>query len=273
MEYDSYHRPPRRPPTIWQDYPLGSRLGALALGIVLMIPLAKLVHRSEGRVRTSGFAGAVLPNAVLEETTTTSAATTVPETTTTTTTATAIAPTVETIPVPTTVPAIAAAPTTARPVPTTAKAVAPTTRAAATTTRPKPVSTTARATTVAPRPTTVPARPTSTAPAPKATTAPTTAASVVSRYSAEQVIAMIREVWPADSVEKAIEVARLESGYRNWVHNGSCCYGVFQIHYQAQKRRLTARGLGLQGLYDPRVNISVALEIFLEQGWSPWSVA
>ena len=84
---------------------------------------------------------------------------------------------------------------------------------------------------------------------------------------------MIREVWPADSVEKAIEVARLESGYRNWAYNGSCCYGVFQIHYQAQKRRLTARGVGLQGLYDPRVNISVALEIFLEQGWSPWSVA
>ena len=72
---------------------------------------------------------------------------------------------------------------------------------------------------------------------------------------------------------KALEVARLESGYRNWAYNGSCCYGVFQIHYGSHKRRLAARGLGLDGLYDPKVNIAIALEIFNEQGWRPWSTS
>jgi Transglycosylase SLT domain len=80
-------------------------------------------------------------------------------------------------------------------------------------------------------------------------------------------------MWPADSLDKALDVAWKESNYQARVYNNICCYGVFQIHYESHKRRLAARGLGLEGLYDPKVNIEIALEIFREQGWSPWTTA
>lgn len=263
MEYDLRNRPTRRPPTIWRDYPLASRLGALGLGIALMVPIAGLLHRSDGHVRASGLAGATVPNVVLEESAATSVDTLAPSTTGVTE-----APTSAVTRPPQTaalnLPVTSVASTVARTAP-------PTTRAAATTTKPKPIVT-AAPTTRPPAPTTGATAPPTTRPpttAPRPTAPPTTAAA---RYSSDQVVALIRELWPADSVDKALEVARLESGYRNWAYNGHCCYGVFQINYAAQKRRLAARGLGLEGLYNPRVNISIALEIFLEQGWSPWSV-
>jgi hypothetical protein len=80
-------------------------------------------------------------------------------------------------------------------------------------------------------------------------------------------------MWPADSVDKALDVAWKESNYLARADNGICCLGVFQINYASHKRRLAARGLGREGLFDARVNIEIALEIFNEQGWSPWTTA
>ena len=77
-------------------------------------------------------------------------------------------------------------------------------------------------------------------------------------------------MWPADSVDRALQVAYNESRYRFDAYNGSCCYGVFQISASAHAGRLRARGLSTADLYDAKVNIEIAVEIFHESGWGPW---
>jgi soluble lytic murein transglycosylase-like protein len=77
-------------------------------------------------------------------------------------------------------------------------------------------------------------------------------------------------MWPADSVDRALEVAYNESRYRSGAYNGWCCYGVFQINASAHASRLRARGLSTADLYDAKVNIEIAVEIFQESGWGPW---
>jgi len=86
----------------------------------------------------------------------------------------------------------------------------------------------------------------------------------------DDVKALIIQMWPADSVDRALQIAWRESNYRNDVYNGSCCYGVFQINAKSHQGRLRARGLTTSALLDPKVNIEIALEIFQEQGWGPW---
>ena len=266
---------------------LGRALGALILTVVLLVPVSKIVKGGEGQLTTQGLAGGAIAERIVVDSTTTVDPTTTAaaEVTTTQPEPVTVSPTVAPTAAPTVAPT--AAPTAAPTPATTAKPVVTTAKAVATTVKPKPVATTVKApaTTKAPvttakpvattaKPAATTARPVATTPRPTVTpTAPPTTAAPVTRYTADQVIAMIREAWPDDSEERAIEIARRESGWRNWAYNGSCCYGVFQIHYNSHKRRLTARGLGLAGLYDPRVNIAIALEIFQEQGWSPWSTA
>jgi hypothetical protein len=167
-----------------------------------------------------------------------------------------------------------AAPTTAKPVVTAAKPAATTAKAVATTAKPAPTTAKSAPTTVKQAPTTAKPAPTTVKQAPTtAKPAPTTAAKPAQAWTTNQVEQLIRQMWPADSLDKALDVAWKESGYQARAFNGSCCYGVFQIHYGSHKRRLAARGLGLEGLYDPKVNIEIALEIFREQGWSPWTTA
>lgn len=285
---------------VFRRYPLASRAVSLVLGFLLLVPLAQFVRPSDGgRVTTRQLAGAAI-GAPAEESVGTTAATPPPtvivptlplvepvvasvETTPTAPPTAAPAPTAPPAPPPTAAPVTAAkaAPsttakpvvTTPKPVATTAKRVATTAKVVATTKAPKPATTAPKPATTAPKPattakvvaTTTAPKPTTTVP--KATTAPSQS------WSNDAVVELIRQMWPADSLEKALDVARKESGYRAKVYNGSCCYGVFQIHYGAHKRRLAARGLGLEALYDPRVNIEIALEIFNEQGWSPWTTA
>ena len=169
--------------------------------------------------------------------------------------------------------------TTAAARPATTAAARPATTAAA-----RPATTAARPATTAARPATTAAKPATTAPKPATTTKPvakppsTTVKPVpttkaIAKYSSAQVVALIRQMWPADSVDKALDVANRESGYDARAFNGWCCYGVFQINYGSQYQRLANRGLGLEWLYDAKVNIEIALEMFNEQGWSPWTTA
>ena len=173
-------------------------------------------------------------------------------------------------------------PTPARPTPSpikqtaAPKAATPVTTAKA---KPKPApTTTAKAPTKtaapAPTPAAVPApvataKPTNppTTPEPKPTTSP---AAPTARWNPDDVKALIIQMWPADSVDRALRIAWRESNYRNDVYNGSCCYGVFQINARSHRGRLAARGLTTSALFDPKVNIEIALEIFQEQGWGPW---
>jgi hypothetical protein len=108
-------------------------------------------------------------------------------------------------------------------------------------------------------------------PAPPATTAP--AVPAASNPSPQQVHQIIREVFPEGEHEMAITVASRESSFRANAYNGSCCYGIFQIHFQAHRTWL--QGLGITSasqLYDARTNVELAYRIFQRSGgWGPWS--
>jgi hypothetical protein len=304
MTSDSGHDLPnyqakRRQQGLFRRHPVASRAGALIGGFFLLVPISMMLGLSKNadKISTQGLGGAAVgapsvnesvtsaaaPAVVLDIATTTTVPVTVPVTEAPTTVATTAVTAAAAIVRATAAPAPVPAPTTAKPAATTAKPVATTVKpapAAAAKVAPttvKPVATTAKpvATTAkpVPKPVATTAKP---APKPVVTTAkpaPATTAAPSKKWTTSEVEQLIRQMWPADSVDKALDVAWKESNYQARVYNGSCCYGVFQIHYGSHKGRLAARGLGLEGLYDPKVNIEIALEIFREQGWSPWTTA
>ncbi len=139
-------------------------------------------------------------------------------------------------------------------------------KAPATTAAPKPKATTTAppVTTDAPKP-----KPTTTTDAPKPKATPTTVPSRT--YSREEVEQIIRDVFPDELEEHALEIARRESNYkptaRNW-----CCYGLFQIHWSAHKSWLAGLGVtDASQLFDPLVNATAALALYNRSGgWGPW---
>ena len=88
-------------------------------------------------------------------------------------------------------------------------------------------------------------------------------------YGSDEIVNLIRSMWPADSVDHALAIAWRESNYQPGVHN-SCCYGLFQINAYSHAARLSAHGWGIADLYDPVKNITIALELYSEAGWGPW---
>jgi LysM repeat protein len=109
-----------------------------------------------------------------------------------------------------------------------------------------------------------------TAPAPAPPTAPAT--TVPARtYTRAEVEAIIRAVWPDDQEEKALAIAWRESNHkptaRNW-----CCYGLFQIHWNAHRSWLSGIGVtDSSQLLDPLVNANAALALYNRSGgWGPW---
>lgn len=120
--------------------------------------------------------------------------------------------------------------------------------------------TTAAPATTAPA-TTVPSAPATTKP--PATTVPLSPAEV------EQII---RDVWPDELEEQALEVAWRESGHRPGAYNGWCCYGLFQIHWGAHKSWLGTVGIhDTDDLRDARKNAEAAYLIYQRAGgWGPW---
>jgi LysM repeat protein len=106
--------------------------------------------------------------------------------------------------------------------------------------------------------------PSAPAPAPSPARAPVTA---------EQVVAMIREIWPAELAERAIAIAHRESRHRADAYNGRCCYGVFQIYWNVHRSWMAAHGVtSVNQLYDARTNIQMAYQIYQRAGgWGPWT--
>jgi len=109
--------------------------------------------------------------------------------------------------------------------------------------------------------------------APIATPA-TSAAAVVSparTYSSAEVVAIVRAIWPDDQEDHALQVVWRESNNQPTAHN-SCCYGLFQINYNAHRSWLaTNAGItNAQQLLDPHVNALVALVLYNGSGWGPW---
>jgi hypothetical protein len=138
---------------------------------------------------------------------------------------------------------------------------------------PAPTTTAAPETTAAPPPpaSTVPPTPATTAAAPPTTppAAPTTPPAPP--LDAAAVEALIREIWPDELEERALTIARRESGLRPDAYNGWCCYGLFQIHFEANRSFLATLGVTSAGqLLDARTNAQVAYAMYQRSGWSPW---
>ena len=88
----------------------------------------------------------------------------------------------------------------------------------------------------------------------------------------DEVQALIREIWPDDIEERALQIAYNEAKWRPDLHNW-CCYGVFALYFDFVPANLKAR-YGVDDpsdLYDARTNISIAYEIYLLSGWDPWA--
>jgi len=137
---------------------------------------------------------------------------------------------------------------------------ATTTEAAATTSTTAVPTTTAAPTTAAP----------TTTEAPVTTTAgPSAPIDDVSTAEAQQII---REVWPDELEERALEVAFRES---RWVHdadNGWCCVGLFQIYWSVHQSWLDDYGINSRDdLKDARKNVTAAYALYQRAGgWAPW---
>ena len=138
-------------------------------------------------------------------------------------------------------------------------------------TLPTPPTAPTAAPTTTPPPSTSPPSTVTTKPATTTTTAPTTTVPVPAPPSRAEVEAMIREVWPDDLEDKALEIAWRESGYRANVKNW-CCYGLFQIHWSAHKSWLDDFGATSPAhLLDARTNIRAAYALYQRSGgWGPW---
>ncbi len=289
----------RRPPTTSVD-PLLRRLGVLVAVIVLAIPVALAL-------RSGSAEGETLRPGTATLTTETIAPATDPATTPVTTPVATVAATVTEPPTVAT-PAATAPPTTQRKAvvaPTTAPLVCRGTYvvvkgdswsriASKVGVSTKEMLTANRATahtlllpgqtvclpdgatpTTIPSPTTAPRVTTTTVKKAPATTtaAPATTAPAGPRptYTREQVIQLIRDVWPDNLEQHAIDIANRESRFNPNAAN-SCCYGVFQINYNAHKRWLPTIGVtSAAQLFDPRVNVYAAYVIYQRAGgFGPW---
>jgi LysM repeat protein len=111
-----------------------------------------------------------------------------------------------------------------------------------------------------------PSRPTTVAAAPATTVVPRPAAVPQS-----EAVAIIRDVWPDELEERALDIAWRESNHRSNVNN-YCCYGLFQIHWQAHRSWLSTLGVtSASQLYDPVVNATAAYTLYQRSGgFGPW---
>ncbi len=144
--------------------------------------------------------------------------------------------------------------------PAGASAPAPPTTAAPATTPP----TTTPATTAAPATTVKPV-----------TAAPPTTAKPVVTYptiSAAAAAQIIRDVWPDELEDRAIEIATRESKLVVTAKN-SCCYGLFQLNWDPHKAWLAGLGVSSpEQLFDATTNAYAAYALYLRSGgWGPWT--
>ena len=148
-------------------------------------------------------------------------------------------------------------PTTSKVDPTTTKVTTPT----PTTVKPK-----IKTTSIVPATTSAPA--TTSVPPPATTDAPPK-----NPYTRAQVEAIIRAVWPGDLADEAVRIATRESNLVPTVRN-SCCFGLFQIYFGANRASLTAWGISsASALYDPEVNDFAAYAMYIRAGgWGPWGM-
>ncbi len=132
-------------------------------------------------------------------------------------------------------------------------------------TMPSPPTTMPTSTTPSTAPTT---EPPSTTEAPSTTTTQP-AAPPASQAEVQQII---RDVWPDELEERALEIARRESNYIATAHNGTCCYGVFQLYWSVHQSWLDDFGIySATDLFDAGKNVRAAYGLYQRSGgWGPW---
>ncbi|MEM9748544.1 MAG: LysM peptidoglycan-binding domain-containing protein [Actinomycetota bacterium] len=89
--------------------------------------------------------------------------------------------------------------------------------------------------------------------------------------TADEIQQLIRDIWPDDLEERAIEIAFRESRFDPRAKN-FCCYGIFQIYWSVHRSWLADLGVTSdEQLYDPETNITAALVLYERAGgWGPW---
>jgi len=124
--------------------------------------------------------------------------------------------------------------------------------------------------------TTTTVEPTTTQPpvttAPATTTPATTQPPTTTPPSAGEVQQIIRDVWPDELEERALQIAWRESHYIATAFNGTCCYGVFQIYWSVHVSWLDEYGIySSADLLDAHKNITAAYALYQRAGgWGPW---
>ncbi|MDH5372863.1 MAG: transglycosylase family protein [Acidimicrobiia bacterium] len=155
-------------------------------------------------------------------------------------------------------------------------------------TGPRPTTTTAPPTTTtsAPKPTTTTSSPPTTTstttpptttstslPPTTTTTAPTTTTTVPSSgpLTESQMRDLAVRFFPAEEVEKAVLVAKCESGFNPNAYNPAGPYGgLFQHLESAWAARATAAGYPGASIFDPEANTAAAHLVWSSSGWGPW---
>lgn len=121
--------------------------------------------------------------------------------------------------------------------------------------------------------TTVPTTEAPTTTAPPTTTVPTTTVpTTTGPVSTSEAAQIIRDVWPDELEERALQIAWRESGYQADAYNGWCCYGLFQIYYSVHATWLDDHGIHqASDLFDARKNAEAAYALYRSAGgWGPW---
>jgi len=116
-------------------------------------------------------------------------------------------------------------------------------------------------------------------PAPVATTQPARQASspkpvvvvAAKRFTAAQSTKIIRDVFPDALEKRALEIVQRESRTNAAAYN-FCCYGLFQIHFQAHKSWLATIGVtNPSQLLDAGTNARAALTLYKRSNsWAAW---
>ena len=116
-------------------------------------------------------------------------------------------------------------------------------------------------------------------PAPVVTTQPARQASApkpvvvvaAKRFTAAQSTKFIRDVFPDALEKRALEIVQRES-HTNAAAYNFCCYGLFQIHFQAHKSWLATIGVtNPSQLLDAGTNARAALTLYKRSNsWAAW---
>lgn len=91
-------------------------------------------------------------------------------------------------------------------------------------------------------------------------------------YSPAKSQQIIREIFPAKLVKRALEIVARESN-TNAADYNFCCIGLFQINFSAHRSWLAAMGVTRpEQLLDAYVNVRAALKLYQRSGsWAAWN--